>query len=85
MASFSSCSSGRMFTTGLPRLVRLPEGTSKTRWVKTRPWLVKNSMWAWVLATNRCSTKSVSLVDMPLLPRPPRRWVRYSSSFTRLM
>ena len=42
------------------------------------PASVKNSSESCVDAVNRVSTKSSSLMPMPILPLPPRRWARYS-------
>ena len=49
------------------------------------PSVVKISNGVWVLATNSVVTKSSSLVAMPAVPLPPRRWARYSVSGVRLM
>ena len=82
---FSPSSSGNKFTIGLPRLARPPCGTSQTLIQYTRPRLLKHKMVSWVLATNKLSIQSSSLVALACLPRPPRFWARYSLNAWLLM
>ena len=67
----SSFPSGRRFTIALPIAFRPASGISNTFSQWTMPLLVKNRMWLWVFATNRCSMKSPSLVDAAMTPLPP--------------
>src|SRR2546425_569473 len=51
----------------------------------TLPRFVKERRYECVEATKRAATMSSSFVSMPVTPLPPRRWLRYASTWVRLM
>ena len=83
--TFSSSEREMKFMTDLPRVARLPSGTSYILIWYTFPLSVKKRRSSCVLAVRKLVTKSSSLVSRSTTPTPPRFWRLYSPGLVRLM
>ena len=73
------------FWIALPLESLLPSGISKTLIQKHLPFCVKNSMYWWLVPTNKYSRKSSLRVVDPFWPTPPLCWVLYSAKAVLLI
>ena len=62
---------GNILNIDLPFEAAVPSGILWALILYTSPWVEKNKTGVWVLAVKICTTKSSSLVEIPVLPFPP--------------